>query len=145
MTTSKTTIETLIDSTYDSIDGYRMAAGKAESPELKSILLEQAEKRTRTLDNLNNELVRLGGELITKGTATGSLHRLWVNITSLFESGDETAVERTEEGEDYLAKKFEQALEHADLDQATHAVIQSAYAEIKEGERLTDRLAKQYD
>lgn len=145
MTTGKTTIETLIDSTYDSIEGYRMAAEKADSSDLKRILLEQADKRTHTLNALNAELTRLGGELITKGTATGGLHRLWVNITSLFESGDETAVERTEEGEDYLAKKFEEALQHTDLDPATRTVIQSAHAEIKEGERLTDRLAKQYD
>lgn len=145
MKTGKMTLETLIDTIYDSVEGYRKAAEKADSPDLKRILTQQAGKRQQTLDALNAELTRIGGDLITKGTATGGLHRLWVDITSLFASGDETAAERAEEGEDYLAKKFEEALEHTDLDPTTRAAIQSAYTEVKEGERLTDRLAKQYD
>lgn len=145
MTTSKTVLETLVDTTYDSVEGYRKAADIAKSPELKRILSEQAAKRQSTLDALNAELGRLGGELVTKGTASGALHRLWVDITSLFENGDEAAAERVEEGEDYLAKKFEEALEHADLDPQTRSVIERAAAEVREGERLTDMLEEKYD
>lgn len=142
---NNTVLETLIDTTYDSVEGYRKAAETAKSAELKQILLSQAEKRQATLGMLNTELVRLGGELVTKGTMTGSLHRMWMNITDLFNDGDEAAAERVEEGEDYLAKKFEEALEHADLDPQTRSVIQTAYSEVKEGERLTDQLEKKYD
>jgi uncharacterized protein (TIGR02284 family) len=145
MTVSKTTLETLIDTTYDSVEGYRKAADLAKTPQLKQTLMAQANKRQGTLDMLNAELTRLGGELVTKGTATGGLHRLWVDITSLFENGDEAAVERVEEGEDYIAKKFKEAQEHADLDPQTRAVIERACAEISEGERLADQLEKQYD
>lgn len=145
MSISKTTLESLIDTTYDSVAGYRKAAELAKSGELKRILQAQAEKRQATLDMLNAELVRVGGELVTKGTMAGGLHRVWSNITALFENGDEAAVERVEEGEDYLAKKFEEALDHADLDPATRAVIERAAAEVKEGERLTDQLEKRYD
>lgn len=138
------TLETLIDTTYDSIDGYRKASETAKSPELKRILSEQAAKRQATLDTLNAELTRLGGNLVTKGTATGGLHRLWLDITNLFESGDKAAAQRVEEGEDYLAEKFEEVLKRSDLDPTTHAVVQKALNEIREGERMTDRLADQY-
>ncbi|MES2698121.1 MAG: PA2169 family four-helix-bundle protein, partial [Pseudomonadota bacterium] len=111
MTFTKTTLETLIDTTYDSVAGYRKAAEIADSGNLRDILLRQADRRQQSLDTLNQELVRLGGSLITKGTATGGLHRLWLGITAMFESGDEAAAERVEEGEDYLAGKFDTALE----------------------------------
>lgn len=145
MNTSETALETLIDTTYDSVDGYRKAAELAKTPELRRALEEQATTRQATLDSLNAELVRLGGELVTKGTMAGGLHRMWLNFTAMFENGDEAAVERIEEGEDYLAKKFEEALEHTDLDRQTRGVITAAHSEIREGARLADRLEAQYD
>lgn len=145
MTTNTTALETLIDTTYDSIEGYRKASETAKSPELKRILSEQAAKRQKTLDALNADLTRLGGNLVTKGTATGGLHRLWLDITNLFESGDKAAAQRVEEGEDYLADKIEEVLKRGDLDATTRAVVQSALDEVRESERLTDRLVAQYD
>lgn len=144
MDANKTALETLIDTTYDSIEGYRKAGETAQSPELKRILAEQATKRQATLDGLNSELTRLGGTLMTKGTAAGGLHRLWLDITNLFESGDKAAVQRVEEGEDYLADKFEEVLKRTDLDPATRSAVETALNEIRQGERLTDRLADHY-
>jgi uncharacterized protein (TIGR02284 family) len=89
---------------------------------------------------LNQELGRLGGEVMTKGTMTGGLHRVWLKITEAFESGDEAAIERVQEGEEYLASKFEAALEHDDLDPQTKTVIEQALGEIREGESLADQL-----
>ncbi|MCL6249785.1 PA2169 family four-helix-bundle protein [Altererythrobacter sp. KTW20L] len=145
MTSGKTTLETLIDTTYDSVTGYRKAAELAKSPQLQQVLMSQADKRQQTLDVMNQELVRLGGELVTKGTAAGGLHRLWLNLTAMFENGDEAAVERVDEGEEYLAGKFDAALETDSLDPQTRAVIERGRAEVREGERLADQLERQYD
>lgn len=142
-TINRTVLESLIDTTYDSIEGYRKAADIANAPHIKRAFTDQLARRQKTLDSLNNELVRVGGELITKGTLAGQLHRMWTSITDLFGTDDKTAVERVEEGEDYLAEKFEEALKHADLDAHTRSVIQTAYREIKEGERLADCLSDQ--
>jgi uncharacterized protein (TIGR02284 family) len=94
---------------------------------------------------LNAQLERQGDDLVTKGTATGGLHRLWADITDLFENGDEAAAERVEEGEDYLKEKFEEALKDDDLEVGERAVVQQCMAEITEGERFGDMVAKQYD
>lgn len=145
MTFTKTTLETLIDTTYDSVAGYRKAAEIADSGNLRETLLRQADRRQQSLDTLNQELVRLGGSLVTQGTATGGLHRLWLSITAMFERGDEAAAERVEEGEDYLAGKFDTALESTELDPQTRAVIERVRAEIREGERLADQLERQHD
>ncbi len=145
MTLTKTTLETLIDTTYDSVAGYRKAAEIANSAGLRQTLAAQGARRQASLDLLNQELVRQGGELVTKGTATGALHRMWVDITALFENNDDAAVARVEEGEDYIAGKFDAALEETDLEPQARAVIQRVRAEVREGERLADQLERQHD
>lgn len=140
-TANRIVLESLIDTVYDSIEGYRKASETARSPHIKQAFADQLVKRQTTLDALNTELVRVGGDLVTKGTLTGALHRTWMSITDLFGTDDKTAVERVEEGEDYLAGKFEEALEHTDLSPETRAVVQAAHAEIVAGERLADRLS----
>ncbi len=142
---STTVFKSLVDTTFDSVEGYRRAAEKAHSPALKSALADRLEKRQQTLATLNAELLRQGEELVTKGTTAGAAHRLWTDITDMFENGDEAAAERVEEGEDYLAGKFREALEHADLDPQERAIVQQCYAEIAEGERFGDMIEKQYD
>lgn len=139
-----TTLETLIDTVYDSVEGYRKAAEKAETPALREILLQRAERRQQTLDRLNEELVRHGGSLVTQGTATGALHRMWLTITDMFESGDKAAINRVEEGEDYLAEKLEAAMAMDNMDAQCRTVISSALAEVREGERLADALERQF-
>ncbi|MEC7398542.1 MAG: PA2169 family four-helix-bundle protein [Pseudomonadota bacterium] len=142
---TSTAFKSLTDTTFDSVEGYRKAHEKAKSAQLKQALQQRLDKRQQTLGTLNAQLERQGDELVTKGTATGGLHRLWVDITDLFESGDEAAAERVEEGEDYLKEKFEAALKDDDLEPGERAVVEQCFAEIQEGERFGDMVAKQYD
>lgn len=138
-------LKTLTDTTFDSIEGYRKAAEKADSPQLKQALNERLQKREQTLATLNAALQQNGEELVTKGTMTGDLHRMWLTVADAFEKGDEAAAERVEEGEDYLKAKFEAALKEDGLEAQERTVIQQVYAEICEGERFGDSIAKQYD
>lgn len=140
-----TAFKTLVDTTFDSVDGYRKAAEKANDPQLKNALNDRMGQRQRTLETMNAELQRQGDELVTKGTATGGLHRVWTEITDMFDSGDEAVAERVEEGEDYIKGKYEHALNDDDLDAQERAVVQQCFAEICEGERFADMLEKQYD
>ncbi len=145
MTSPNATFQSLVDTTYDSLEGYRKAAETAQSPALKSVLTKQADKRQATLDLLNAELVRTGGDLVTKGTVSGELHQMWLKVTDLFENGDEAAVERVEEGEEYLAEKMEEALKDGALDPKTVPVIREALTQVRAGKRLADQLEQQYD
>ncbi|GMN02856.1 PA2169 family four-helix-bundle protein [Erythrobacter sp. MTPC3] len=140
-----TTFKSLTDTTFDSVEGYRKAAEKADSPQLKQALHQRCQKREQTLSQMNAELQRQGDELVTKGTMTGEAHQLWASITDMFESGNEAAAERVEEGEDYIKEKFESALNDDDLDPQERAIVQQCYAEICEGEKFGDMIARQHD
>lgn len=138
-------LKTLTDTVYDSVEGYRKASEKAESPQLKTALNDRLQQREKTLQTLNAELQRHGEELVTKGTVTGELHQMWMSIADLFERGDEAAAERVEEGEDYLKSKFETALDADGLDAGERAVIQQCYDEVCQGEAFGDQIAQRYD
>ena len=142
---SSTVFKSLTDTTFDSVEGYRQAAEKADSPQLKQALQSRCEARGQTLRQMNAELERQGDELVTKGTVTGEAHQMWQSISSLFENDDEAASERVEEGEDYIKGKFQEALDSEQLEAQERAVVQQCYAEICEGERFGDMIEKQYD
>ena len=63
-------LKTLADTTFDSVEGYRKASQKAQSPQLKRLLEERAQVREKTLGKLNEELVRRGDEPATSGTCS---------------------------------------------------------------------------
>ena len=141
MTTS--VFKSLTDTTFDSVEGYKKAAEKAESAQLKQALNQRAQIREQTLGQMNAELQRQGDELVTKGTVSGEAHQMWASITDMFEQGDEAAAERVEEGEDYIKNKFKSALEDDQLEAQERAVVQQCYNEICEGERFGDMIENQ--
>lgn len=140
-----TTFKSLTDTTFDSVEGYRQAAEKADNPQLKQALQQRCQQREQTLRQMNAELERQGDELVTKGTMTGEVHQLWTSITSAFENNDEAAAERVEEGEDYIKGKFETALNDDNLDPQERSIVQQCYAEICEGEQFGDMIERQFD
>ncbi|MGB3737733.1 MAG: PA2169 family four-helix-bundle protein [Pontixanthobacter sp.] len=137
-------LKSLADTTFDSVKGYKMASEKANSPQLKQALAQCAQQREQTLGQLNAELTRQGVEQVD-GTVLGSAHQMFASVVGAFENGDENAVERVNEGEDYLAKKFQSALDDDDLDPQSRQVVQTAYQDIQAGERMSDQLKKQFD
>ena len=142
---SSTTFKSLTDTTFDSVEGYRQAAEKADSPQLTQALKRRLQQREHTLNQMNGELQRQGDELVTKGTMTGEVHQMWQSITSMFGNSDDNVAERVEEGEDYIKNKFQEALDSDQLEGQERAVVQQCYNEICEGEQFGDMIEKQYD
>ena len=103
------------------------------------------QQREQTLRQMNAELERQGDELVTKGTMAGEAHQMFASISDMFESGDEAAAERVEEGEDYIKNKFQEAIESNQLEAQERAVVERCYNEICEGEQFGDMIEKQYD
>lgn len=138
-------LRSLVRTTIDSAEGYALAGEHARSHHLKNVLNEAAARRLRMVAELNEELVRLGQEPEKRGTGSGALHHIWVRITEAFRDNDEAAADRVEEGEDYIEDKFRKALANGSFASETRDVLERVHAQIREGERLTDRLAAQYD
>ncbi len=145
MATDLKILQTLTDTAIDSVKGYESAAERATNPQLKTTLTQQAAKRRSTVEKLNAEIRRLGGDPRTQGSTAGAAHRAWVGLADAIGDKNENAAERVEEGEDYICGKFKEAIDDGKLSPAPLAVVRQAYSEVKEGERITDALEKKYD
>ncbi|MGB3752986.1 MAG: PA2169 family four-helix-bundle protein [Parerythrobacter sp.] len=138
-------LETLTDTTIDSVLGYEKAAETATNAQLAQTLRESAQERRQLVGQMNAQIVQMGGTAREDGSFSGGAHRVWTDITTAFGDKNEGAVERVEEGEDYLKKKFEAALKDDSLPAPARQIVQQGYTQVCEGERMADRLTSQFD
>ena len=138
------TLQSLTQTTYDSVEGYRKAIETAESPAIKSALQHRLSSREKTLEMLNSSLESNGGDRVNSTSATASAHQMFMSIADAFEDSNEAAIERVEEGEDYIAGQFKDALEDNDIEPAFRSVIETAYQDVREGERFSDMMEREY-
>lgn len=139
------TLKNLTQTTFDSVEGYRKAIDKADSPALRSALERRLNSRLGTLNTLNRALETNGENRITSVSMTGTAHQTFMRIAEAFSTSNEAAVERVDEGEEYLAGQFRDALkDSSDWDASFRMVIEDAYKEVREGERFVDMLENQF-
>jgi uncharacterized protein (TIGR02284 family) len=128
------TLNSLIATTLDSVDGYTEAATEAGNTRFASMFTSRASERRNVATDLQDEVRRLGGEPEDDGTALASAHRTFINLKSVVTGRDDKAiVDEVERGEDHILHKFQDALKDADLSPETRAAIQNAFGSVRTG------------
>lgn len=128
------TLNSLIATTIDSVDGYAEAAKDSESGRFAAIFNDRSAERRAVMTKLQSEVTRLGGEPEDDGTMLAGAHRMFVNLKSVVTGRDEKAiVDEVERGEDHIKAKFEDALADTDLSAGVQTVIRECYASVKSG------------
>ncbi|MFS0736047.1 PA2169 family four-helix-bundle protein [Sphingomonas sp. 1P06PA] len=128
------TLNSLIATVIDSVDGYQEAAKDAESGRFGSIFTARASERRQAATALQGEVTRLGGNPEDDGTVLAGAHRAFLNLKSAVTGQDDKAiVNEVERGEDHIKAKFEEALQDRELSQPVRAAIETAYRSVREG------------
>lgn len=128
------TLNSLIATTLDSIDGYANAASDSESGRFSQIFNARAAERRQVVTQLQAEVVRLGGNPEDDGTALAGAHRAFMNLKAAVTGKDDKAIiNEVERGEDHIKAKFEEALGDTELSQQTKAAIDQAYVSVRSG------------
>ena len=128
------TLNSLIATVIDSVDGYSESAKDVDSPRFSELFLARADERREVSEQLRAEVSRLGGEPEDDGTILAAGHRAFVNLKSAIASRDDQAVvAEVERGEDHLKAKFEGALKDDELSPATRETIQAVWPSVKQG------------
>ena len=129
-----TTLNTLIATLIDSIDGYQKAAADASNRSYADLFNARARERQHAVTTLQAAVARLGGNPEDDGTTVGAFHRGWINLKeAVLGNDDEAIVNEVERGEDYLKAKFEAALRHVDLPADARAAVEDAWTSVKAG------------
>lgn len=128
------TLNGLIATTIDSVDGYTEAAKDSENSRLSEIFASRAQERRQAASDLQSEVSRLGGNAEDDGTALAGAHRAFLNLKSVVTGKDDAAiVNEVERGEDHIKAKFEGALEDQELTAETRSAIGAAWGSVKSG------------
>lgn len=128
------TLNGLIETTLDSVDGYTEAAKDAENARFVGLFNDRAGERRQVATALQQQVRALGGTPDDDGTVLAGAHRIFLNLKAAVTGRDDKAiVNEVERGEDHIKAKFEKALADTDLTPATKQVIQDGYTSVKQG------------
>ncbi len=128
------TLNSLIETTLDSADGYAEAAKDAKSDSLVTLFRARSGERRSTASTLQQCVRSLGGKPEDEGTVLASAHRMFVNLrTSITKNDNKAVIDEVERGEDHIKAKFEDAMKDKDISPHTLAVIADAYTSVRSG------------
>ncbi|OYY70968.1 PA2169 family four-helix-bundle protein [Sphingomonas sp. 28-63-12] len=128
------TLNGLIATTIDSVDGYTEAARDADNSRFAALFTSRATERRQVASSLQAEVSKLGGNPEDDGTILASAHRTFLDLKAAVTGQDDQAiVNEVERGEDHIKAKFETALNDQDLGAATRSAIGAAWQSVKAG------------
>ena len=126
-------LNSLIETTLDSANGYEEAAKSVDDAQLKSMFADRSRKRGEITRTLQQEVRSFGGEPQTHQSALGKAHNAFVDVKKALTGGSAKAVvDEVERGEDFIKAKFEKAVRADELPPAARATVNRALDSIRE-------------
>ena len=118
-------LNSLIETTLDSANGYREAAENAPDGQLRTLFSERALRREELASQLQHEVRTFGGEPETDQSAMGKAHNKFVDIKNALTGGqsEKAVIDEVERGEDFIKGKFEAALRDDELPMDARQVV----------------------
>ena len=126
------TITNLIETLKDGEKGFKEAADAVKDGQLKSLFQQYSQQRHRFASELQAQALSLGESKPEKSSsATGAMHRAWINLKSAVTSGDNKAIlSECERGEDSAVHEYEDAIQDG-LTGAAREIVARQFIEIK--------------
>ncbi|HJR08914.1 MAG TPA: PA2169 family four-helix-bundle protein [Pyrinomonadaceae bacterium] len=139
-------LNNLIETCKDGQNGFQTAAEGITRSDVKSLFYQYSQQRAQFAGELQNEVLRLGGDPTETGSVAATLHRGWIDIKSAVTGADENAVlAECERGEDSAVSNYKDALADENLPSDVRAIVERQYAQVQEAhdrirnlERATD-------
>lgn len=126
------TLNDLIETCQDGIDGFRAAADHVKSARAKDIFLARLPSIERGKAELEEAVRRLGGEPARGGSATGAMHRGWMDVKSAVTGKDDDAIiAEAERGERAAEDRYRDALDK-DLPPDIREMVDRQYRGVRE-------------
>lgn len=139
-------LNSLIETTLDSIDGYRRSAEEATSNRFSAEFLARASEREQVVAKLRDEVRRQGGSPQDDGSVLAAAHRAFLSLRDKVTGSDDHAViAEVDRGESYLNGKWETALKDDTLSPETRDVIGRCYDSVRAGHERWEQVHQQID
>jgi uncharacterized protein (TIGR02284 family) len=127
-------LNSLIETTIDSVDGYRRSADEATDHRFSSHFRQWAGERETVVSRLRERVRELGGTPEEEGSLLAAAHRQFLGLRDALTGRDDGAViAEVDRGESYLNGKWETALNDDQLSEQTRALIRELYQSVRAG------------
>ena len=126
-------LNSLIETTIDSADGYREAAQETDKPGFRTLFEARSYERQQVTSDLQGAVRSLGGAPEDNGTILAKAHRAFLDVKHALLRDEQAVVNSVENGEDFIKAKFETALEDSDVSATTRETIRRAWTTVKDG------------
>jgi uncharacterized protein (TIGR02284 family) len=141
-----TTLNSLIETTVDSVDGYRRSADEAPNSRFAPEFRERAREREQVVAMLRDEVRRRGGTPEDEGSLLAAAHRAFLTLRDrVTGSDDHSVIAEVDRGESYLNAKWEAALANDRLSPETRDLIGRCYDSIRAGHDRWEQVHRQED
>ena len=102
----------LVETSKDGEKGFRAAAEDTKNAELQAVFLRRAQDCATGAADMQQLVVRLGGNPDEGGSVAGAVHRGWVNLKAALSGRTDLAIlEECERAEDVAKARYRKALE----------------------------------
>ena len=127
------TLNDLIEINNDRTAGFEKAIADIKDPntDLKSIFQEYANQSRSFSQELAAIVSREGGDAESGTSPSGSMHRAWIDVKSLFGAGDrEGILNEAERGEDAIKRAYSDALRDGRLSNDARSQVSAQATQI---------------
>lgn len=126
-------LNSLIETTLDSADGYREAAAETDDPHYRTLFERRSFERRQVADDLSAAVRGMGGDPEAEGSILAKAHRAFLDIKHALLRNDDSVVGSIESGEGFITQKFERALHDAHISATTRETVRRNYETVKAG------------
>ena len=126
-------LNSLIETTLDSADGYREASKETNNPGFRRMFEERSFERQQVTTDLQSVVRTLGAEPEDDGSILAAAHRAFLDVKHAVLRDEQAVVNSVENGEDFIKAKYEDALKDQELSPAAREAVDRAYASVRSG------------
>jgi len=124
----------LLEKTYDAEKGFKKAAENVDNPSLQSYFKQKADERYHFGHDLKDEIISFGENVDKGGSTTGSVHRVWMDIKTLFSAEDEESMlEEAIRGEKAAISEYKNIIDDKSVPESTKSLLISQKNQIENG------------
>ena len=126
------TLNNLIETLKDGQEGFKQSASGVDDPQLKTLFDTLSLQRSQFAGELQSEVLSLGEpDPEDSSSATGAIHRTWINIKSAVTNQDRHAIlAEAERGEDAAVHAYDKAMEE-ELPAPVREIVSRQSVEVK--------------
>ena len=132
----------LIETCKDGQQGFLEAAEAVGDSDLRNTFNVYSQQRARFAGELQNEVLRQGGDPAKTGHVSAKLHRGWMNLKAAITSKSEASIiAECERGEDSAVANYEEALKKH-LPAALETLVLNQFRQVQEAHKRIRDLEK---